>query len=212
MRPDDPDLLLSGQDEIAAQEAINGLLQFDRTLNLIEAGLTSGVFSFTPDHIRELQNIAVRDIRRTAGQFRTTPVHIENSSHVPPSDGKVPHLVSELCDYLNRHQSAAIKNLEVGLHLSAYAMWRLNWIHPFDDGNGRTSRALSYLVLCLAMGKILPGDPPIPEQIARNKDPYYHAIDLADAAWRNDELDVSAMATLIEECLEKQLKSALDEL
>jgi hypothetical protein len=36
-------------------------------------------------------------------------------------------------------------------------MWRTNWVHPFDDGNGRTARAASYLVLCVKLGYRLPG-------------------------------------------------------
>jgi hypothetical protein len=31
------------------------------------------------------------------------------------------------------------------IHLAAYLMWRLNWIHPFADGNGRTARMTSYV-------------------------------------------------------------------
>ncbi|MBM3491605.1 MAG: Fic family protein, partial [Alphaproteobacteria bacterium] len=27
-----------------------------------------------------------------------------------------------------------------------------NWIHPFDDGNGRTARALCHFVMCVRMG------------------------------------------------------------
>ncbi|HET9282483.1 MAG TPA: Fic family protein [Candidatus Angelobacter sp.] len=50
------------------------------------------------------------------------------------------------------------------IHLAAYVIWRLNWIHPFADGNGRTSRALSYLVLCTRLGERLPGTVTIPDQ------------------------------------------------
>ncbi|MBL8221394.1 MAG: Fic family protein, partial [Bryobacterales bacterium] len=33
-------------------------------------------------------------------------------------------------------------------------MWRLNWIHPFFGGNGRTARSASYLVLCASLNSI----------------------------------------------------------
>jgi Fic family protein len=84
-------------------------------------------------------------------------------------------------------------------------MWRVNWIHPFRDGNGRTSRAASYLVLTVRLGQILPGEPTIADQIVENKIPYYDALDDADAAWRQQRLDLSAMEHLIEKLLEKQL-------
>jgi Fic family protein len=82
---------------------------------------------------------------------------------------------------------------------------RLNWIHPFRDGNGRTSRAVSYLVLCARLGMRLPGTKTIPERIAGNKQPYYDALDSADAAWKAGRLDVSAMELLLSDNLAAQL-------
>ena len=89
-------------------------------------------------------------------------------------------------------------------------MWRLNWIHPFDDGNGRTSRAVSYLALCAKMGDRLPGRKTLPEQIAENKLPYYDALEKADEAWLGNVIDTSAMETLLENYLAVQLKDAFD--
>jgi Fic family protein len=66
------------------------------------------------------------------------------------------------------------------LHLASYVMWRLNWIHPFTDGNGRTSRAVSYLVLCIRLRALLPGKLTIPEQIEQDKTPYYRALEAAE--------------------------------
>ena len=87
-------------------------------------------------------------------------------------------------------------------------MWRLNWIHPFSDGNGRTSRALSYLVLCLKLRARLPGATTIPEQIAEDKTPYYNALEAADEACRNGTIDLSAMEALLDNFLAKQLVGA----
>jgi len=55
-------------------------------------------------------------------------------------------------------------------------MWRLNWIHPFADGNGRTSRILSYVVLSIRSGALPPGTPTIPDLIVENRQPYFAAI------------------------------------
>ncbi len=106
-----------------------------------------------------------------------------------------------MCDYVN-------DNWEDGnaLHLASYVMWRLNWIHPFEDGNGRTSRAISYLVLSVRTGYRLPGSVTIPDRISDNKFPYYDALDAADAAWKSGEaVDVSAMETLLGDHLAAQL-------
>ena len=71
--------------------------------------------------------------------------------------------VETLCNYVNDHWD------KDAVHLAAYVLWRLKWIHPFADGNGRTARAVSYVVLCLKMDSILPGASTIPEQIAGDK-------------------------------------------
>lgn len=89
-------------------------------------------------------------------------------------------------------------------------MWRLNWIHPFSDGNGRTSRAVSYLVLSLKVGYRLPGTPTIPEQIMENREPYHDALERADEAAARDMIDVSALELMIESMLAKQLLSVVE--
>jgi len=98
-------------------------------------------------------------------------------------------------------------DLADAVHLAAYVMWRINWIHPFRDGNGRTARAVSYLILNIRLGQLLTGEPTIADQIVENKIPYYDALDDADAAWKDQKLDVSTMEKLITRLLEKQLSS-----
>jgi Fic family protein len=90
-------------------------------------------------------------------------------------------------------------------------MWRLNWIHPFTDGNGRTSRAVAYFVLCAKVGYRLPGHSTVPEQIAANKAPYYQALEKADQHWKDGRLDLSDLENLLDECLATQLLSAYDD-
>jgi Fic family protein len=100
----------------------------------------------------------------------------------------VPELVEDMSDYVNGHW-----NESTPIHLAAYVMWRLNWIHPFADGNGRTSRVVSYVVLSIRAGAILPGMPTIPDQIVDNRKPYFDALEAADAACRDGRIDVSKM-------------------
>ena len=85
-----------------------------------------------------------------------------------------------MCTYVNGNFGKS------AIHLCAYVMWRHNWIHPFFGGNGRTSRAASYLVLCARLGYELPGVPTVPEQIAQsgnNHWRYEQQLQAADAAW-----------------------------
>jgi Fic family protein len=89
--------------------------------------------------------------------------------------------------------------------LAAFIMWRLNWIHPSSDGNGRTSRIASYVVLMIRAGVILPGAPAIPDQIVSDRSGYFRALDDADSAFREGRIDVSTMEDLLSAMLAKQL-------
>jgi Fic family protein len=112
----------------------------------------------------------------------------------------VPEEVEHMCDYVNENWDNSSP-----VHLAAYALWKLNWIHPFTDGNGRTARALSYLLLCLRLGSSLPGTNTIPEQIAKDKTPYYKALEAADRAWAEKKLDLFELEDLLSGLLANQL-------
>lgn len=192
-------------DEIARLESENGLLQFDRMAELIEEAVRSGRFRLSPGIITELQRIAVAGLEPSAGTFRTVPVGIQGTPHKPPPAHDVPQLIADLCEYVNDSWAAS-----TALHLAAFVMWRINWIHPFTNGNGRTSRVVSYLVLCARLGLHVPGSPTVPQKVAENKPPYYEALEAADRAWEQGQLDVAAMESLLEAHLTAQLRSIDD--
>ena len=104
-----------------------------------------------------------------------------------------------MCDYVNNNST------KPAIHLASYLMWRINWIHQFFGGNGRTARAVSYLVMCARLGFILPGTTTIPDLIVADRNPYYEALAQADRAWETDALDVSNMEGLMSGLLAKQL-------
>lgn len=121
----------------------------------------------------------------------------------------MPELVDDLCDYVNDSWATSSS-----IHLAAMIMWRMNWIHPFTDGNGRTSRAVSYLVLCSHAGVLLAGSPTITELIVENRQPYYEALEAADKEFQRDQrltsTTVLAMEELLTGLLAAQLRNALD--
>ena len=110
-----------------------------------------------------------------------------------------------MCEYINENWNKS------AVHLAAYVLWKMNWIHPFADGNGRTARAVSYVVMSIKLDSLLPGTPTIPEQIAADKDPYYKALEHADKAWAGNKIDVSALETLLSDMLARQLLNAAKE-
>lgn len=162
-------------------------------------------FTLRPSIIQRLQRLAIKDIYTCAGNFRTGPVFIKGTTHQPPDPETVSEHVEEMCDYVNNKWAESSP-----MHLAAFLMWKLNWIHPFSGGNGRTSRAISYLVLCAKLGYNLPGTVTIPDQIVSNREPYYQALDAADAAWAAGTMDVSVMEKLLAEMLANQLSSVID--
>jgi Fic family protein len=111
-----------------------------------------------------------------------------------------------MCDYVNYNWASG-----TAVHLAAYVLWKMNWIHPFADGNGRTARAVSYVVLSIKLDSLLPGTPTIPEQIATDKRPYYSALEAADAAWAMNRLDMILLEGLLGSMLAQQLLNAAKE-
>src|SRR5262245_61685659 len=124
--------LFKDEEEKAALEARNGLLQFDEVVRLIDEANKSQSFKLTPETLQLLHRIAIQDIYTCAGRFRAVRVTIDNTLHQPPPHEDVSRHVDEMCSYVNDNWNKS------ALHLSAYVMWRLNWIHPFAGGNGRT--------------------------------------------------------------------------
>jgi len=206
---DEQDLLIRDEDQIAAMEARNGLLQFDEVLRLVEQAAPVQRIEISPALISDLNRLAIQGIRRSAGSLRAIGVQILNTPHQPPPYEEVDKLLGEMCVYVNRNWRSRNDDLVDALHIAAYLMWRLNWIHPFRDGNGRTSRAVSYLALSVRIGQLLPGSPTIADLIVENRQPYYEALDEADAAWKRGIVDVGAMEALLRRLLKAQIESAL---
>jgi Fic family protein len=193
--------------EEAKREAANAVEQFDRVLDMIDDVSRGGKsFRLRTSMILDLHRIALSGLDHFAGNFRPGDVSIGESKHEPPGAHLVPSLVEELCDYVNENFAS-----QKALHLCAYVMWRLNWIHPFTDGNGRTSRAVAYFVLCAKVGDRLPGRETVPEQIAADRDPYYDALEAADEPWKSGNLDLSQLENLLDRCLARQLLSAYED-
>lgn len=195
--------LLADPQAKAEAEARNGLRQFDYGIQIVHQALERGAFKLRPSLILGLQREALAGISAYAGNYRPAGVEIVGSKHKPADAHLVPELVEELCDYVNDRWSD-----KTAIHLASYVMWRLNWVHPFADGNGRTSRILSYVVLSIRAESVFPGTPTIPEQIVDNRNPYFDALDTADAAWAEGRVDLSKMEELLSGMLAKQLTDA----
>lgn len=174
---------IADDEERARREAANSLRQATRVKEIIWSTVDGErPFKLRPSMIQDLNRCAIEGIDVFAGNWRPGAVSITKSIHQPPAAHQVAEYVEEMCDYVNEHWDT-----RTGVHLASFVMWRLNWIHPFTDGNGRTSRATSYVVLCTKECVMLPGTKTIPEQITdSHRQAYYAAIEAADERYRKE--------------------------
>jgi Fic family protein len=100
-------------------------------------------YSLRERDILEVHELVLDKIEREiAGRFRTSGVRIAGANFVPPNAQKVPDFISDLIEWVN----------SAGMYLhpvvrSAIFHHRFVWVHPFFDGNGRTIRLMSNLLL-----------------------------------------------------------------
>lgn len=196
--------LLKDPNEIALREAENGIRQFDLAVEMIRSFVKDKErpFRLRANLILQLHQAALDGIHPLAGTWRNTKVSIGKSKHVPPEAAFVSDEIQDMCEYVNSNWA---RNAD---HLGAYVLWKLNWIHPFADGNGRTARTVSYVVMSAKLDSLLPGAPTIPEQISANKAPYYAALEKADEHYKEGKIDVSELEDMLNAMLAKQLLSA----
>lgn len=177
--------------------------QYDLLTNFTQIGLQKGPHAVDKYSLYALNLTAVSGISQMAGRFRQEPIYIRNSQHKPPRFESIP-------DHIDRMFSFIYENWDEtdAYMLAGYALWRLNWIHPFVEGNGRTSRALCYYLLCVKLGALLPGDRIVPERIRDDRDPYYQALNDTDSAWDDGHLNLSPMAAYLANLVKAQLRDA----
>lgn len=132
----------------ADPDDVRELLNYRQAAELVSAYLESGS-PITEGLIREIHQrlvTGVRGDRAMPGQYRVVQNYVVNSAtgkavYTPPPPGDVPPLMAELVAWINSPGE---------LHpvlVSGVAQFQLVHIHPFVDGNGRSSRLLSTLCL-----------------------------------------------------------------
>lgn len=173
--------------------------QYELLTSCIEIGLMKGPASFDKFLLWALNHVAVANLSQFGGRFRKEPVYV--GSHVPPH-------YKDVDEWVDRFISIVQENwfMWSETELAAYGLWRLNWIHPFLDGNGRTARAICYFLLCVRSGALLPGKKIVPERIRESRGAYEAALRSADRAWDAGDLDLSEMEAYLAELLQAQLQ------
>lgn len=187
-----------GQELYDRVQEQNLIRQYDLMTNCIEIGLVQGPRAFDKYMLWALNHVAVANISAFGGRFREEPIYV--------GDHKPPHF-AEVNDWMDRFISNVHENWFIWspTEMAAYVLWRMNWIHPFIEGNGRTARAACYYVLCVKTGSLLPGRKALPERIRENRDGYEAALVASDAAWDAGHLDFTAMEDYLAALVQAQL-------
>lgn len=155
----------------------------------------------TADVIRALNYHAIACLHVSAGQWRPCNVStkkFDGSTHHYPDFYRVPALMEAFIDEVNRSWNDVDPVV-----LAAFVLWRLNNIHPFINGNGRTARVACLLVLCLKLGVYLGGEHLLPELIRAERDEYVVALRQVDASWEQGSLNLTPLHALLVRLLEK---------
>lgn len=133
-----------GADPDDARELLNYRTAFDFVTEYMDSGEP-----ITEALIREIHKRLVKGVRgdaATPGQYRKGQNYVVNSAtkqviYTPPLAGDVPEMMADMVAWL-RSEHGVHPVIEAGV-----AQFQLVHIHPFNDGNGRTSRLLSTLSL-----------------------------------------------------------------
>nr|XP_023015539.1 adenosine monophosphate-protein transferase FICD homolog [Leptinotarsa decemlineata] len=102
-----------------------------------------------------------------SGVFRDEKVFV--GSHVPPPHDQLPALMESYVEWLNSEEAQSMHPVRY----AALAHYKLVDIHPFVDGNGRTSRLIMNLILLKA------GYPPV-MVLKEQREKYYDALKTAN--------------------------------
>jgi hypothetical protein len=144
-------------------------------------------FEWSPELIKAIQDkVLAGDYRKGAGRYGSDRWVVDSATRdvifTPPADEEVPGLVERVCVRMQGWDvHPAIQSAWV--HVATAA------IHPFKDGNGRTSRVLASLAMYRG-GFRRPEFCSLEEWWGRHKSDYYAAFRCLGPSW-NESADVT---------------------
>ena len=157
----------------------------------------------------QLHHAATVFLLRRPGSYRKSTVNIQLDGIVtfrPPHWNQVQRLMREFFSDL-----AVLWREGDALDVAAFALWRITWIHPFRDGNGRTAFAFAYACLCLKLGALLPYTDTVLDQMLADPAQCNGPLRVADESIRaapKGKPDLLSLKQYFDQLLLKQIRSA----
>ncbi len=199
--------LVNGDEENESYKALmaaNLNRHYDFLTSIIKASIEVGRPFLSTVIVKSLNYHAIIGLHDNAGEYRTMAVHVAdddgNTLFQPPPPFQVQSLMDDCINLINWQWS----NTDF-IELAATALWRINLIHPFVNGNGRTARAVCYFILCVKAGGLLPGETTLPELLRQNRDSYTGALREADQG------DLQPLQNLLSQLLYEQVRPTANE-
>jgi Fic family protein len=149
--------------------------------------------TFSENLIRSLNQIVQQNIdKEWAGRYRNSGVIIGGADHRPPEALEIPKLMQNLISWVGDNK----KKLHP-IELASILHHKLVYIHPFFDGNGRTSRLVMNIIL-------MQSGFPLVIVLKNDRKRYYQTLSVADRGEYTDFVNFIARA--VERTLDIYLK------
>ncbi len=159
-------------------EKIQEIQNMEQALDFIDDNIDNTPISrmFLSELHKQVVNGLSAEGSKNPGEYRQNKVQIAGANHQPPDYIQVNSYMENLFDFINRKDPTQFDLLK-----TAIVHHRLAWIHPFDNGNGRTVRLLTYAMLVKQGFKIHLGRIINPTAIfCSDRDKYYKKLASAD--------------------------------
>ncbi|MCB4782660.1 MAG: Fic family protein [Sulfurovum sp.] len=175
----------------SSDESSDEIINLEKAIAFIEDNTDENTV-FDRAFISEIHKILTKDLTlppkgegsKNPGELRQENVCIKSSGHTPPNYLVLPEYFEKFIKFLNTDHKEQYQLLMV-----AIAHHRFEYIHPFDNGNGRMGRLLNYAFLIKLGFQVKNGRIVNPSSVFytdRNK--YYEMLSIADSLQDTDIL------------------------
>jgi cell filamentation protein, protein adenylyltransferase len=149
----------------------------------------------------QAHSILMDDLIKTSGEYRKSQVAImkgKDVTHIAPSSDMVPGLINDLFVYLKDDEDLEVIK-------SCVFHYEMEFIHPFEDGNGRMGRYWQTRIL-MNVNPIFEFVP-IEKLIKDNQEEYYKALSISDNTGKSTVF-IEFMLDIINESLRDTINEA----
>lgn len=171
-------------------ESSDEIKNLENAIDFIEENTDENTL-FNRAFISEIHQILTKNLTppprgegsKNPGELRTHNVKIKSSGHTPPEHFLLREYFEKFINFINFSHKEQYQLLMV-----AVAHHRFEYIHPFDNGNGRMGRLLNYAFLIKLGFQVKNGRIINPSSVFyTDRDKYYEMLSRADSL-KNDDI------------------------